>query len=210
MKKEILTKNSIELFNKYYTKLKMKKDIYYKILEYSTKSHLKIENYSNLWFENMLKIMGIPKNNSNWDGFPKRYIDTFNKWYNNKQLIKIFEIETDDPRRLKFWQKYIDYIKEIKFIPNVGQTIIMKFHTLDIVEFGEVGNACYIYENNYFNLEEINDKSGYKTVNIFKDKYDAKNVITHQGNWEFRLKSFLSEEGYKAEVFKVEKPKRYF
>jgi hypothetical protein len=61
-----------------------------------------------------------------------------------------------------------------------------------IVEFGAIGNACYIYESNNVPFDIA---SRYMNLYILKDKRKAILNLSHNSDWEYRFDKKLNEIG---------------
>ena len=111
------------------------------------------------------------------------------------QLEEIFTIEVKDKKRLEFWKKYISYIKKVEFYKGLNQAIIMETASHTFIEFGEKGNAFYIY-----NLENLNIKSieGIGKINLWKlkNREEALIYLPHSGSWERKFINELYNIGY--------------
>ena len=85
-------------------------------------------------------------------GTHKELVEMKNEYFNlvKNQLEEIFTIEVKDKKRLEFWKKYISYIKKVEFYKGLNQAIIMETASHTFIEFGEKGNAFYVY-----NLENL-------------------------------------------------------
>ncbi len=155
-----------------------------------------VEYFSDTWMKKILKDLGHPdKNPINWIGFKEDEIKIMKKWLIKNQLEEIFTIEVKDKKRLEFWKKYISYIKKVEFYKGLNQAIIMETASHTFIEFGEKGNAFYIY-----NLENLNIKSieGIGKINLWKlkNREEALIYLPHSGSWERKFINELYNIGY--------------
>ena len=155
-----------------------------------------VEYFSDTWMKKILEDLGHPdKNPINWIGFKEDEIKIMKKWLIKNQLEEIFTIEVKDKKRLEFWKKYISYIKKVEFYKGLNQAIIMETASHTFIEFGEKGNAFYVY-----NLENLNIKSieGVGKINLWKlkNREEALIYLPHSGSWERKFINELYNIGY--------------
>ncbi len=154
------------------------------------------ELFSDIWMRKISKILGHPdKNLINWEGFLPEEINTMKRWLVKNQLEEIFTIEVKDKKRLEFWKRYISYIKKVEFYKDLNQAIIMETVNHTFIEFGEKGNAFYVYD-----LENLNIKSieSFSRTNLWKlkNRGEALLYLAHSGSWENKFALELQYLGY--------------
>ena len=120
-------------------------------------------------------------------------------WLVSADLEKYFSIEVKDKIRLKFWKRYIKYIKEVRYFERLKQAIVMLTDEHIFIEFGEKGNAAYCHRKDYISFNEINRLS---TNSKLKDRDEAVFFIPHSGSWEIKLKTRLYELGYRVKIWR--------
>ena len=133
------------------------------------------------------------------------------------KLLKFDEFV--DQRRLDFWLDYVDQITFTKMVlgkyalfnnstdfkdfkqKNMGRwsellsaapsnnAFVMRIKDYWFVEFSEIGNACYVYEDNKLPFDVL-DKSLDLKIEL-KDQYKALDRISHSGSWEEKATDYL-------------------
>jgi len=101
-------------------------------------------------------------------------------WLNYKRLKEFFDsIKTDQEeaqKRFDYWEKHYNDMKKVEFIEDKLQ-LFMIFNNFVVIEFGELGNAAYFYEKNYFdqNLAKYMLNSNIVRNDFLKKTSDANN-----------------------------------
>jgi len=193
----------IELFKKNIINISERKDIYNKIFEFYRLK--KVDDYNYNWFKFIDDDLEDPnKKIENWYGVYEEYINMMKIWIIKGKLEDFFGGKDGyDKKRLKFWKQYIKYLISINFIKELHRTIIMKTDNHIFIEFGEVGNAFFIYENNADNLNELEEIENGNYEYISDAVYTLKNLsynrekLSHSGSWFYRFQEKLSHLGYK-------------
>nr|WP_238983221.1 hypothetical protein [Fusobacterium nucleatum] len=152
--------------------------------------------------EKIHEYLKAPHKNSpkwQWGDFTEAQIEIMRIWLVSADLEKYFSIEVKDKIRLKFWKRYIKYIKEVRYFERLKQAIVMLTDEHIFIEFGEKGNAAYCHRKDYISFNEINRLS---TNSKLKDRDEAVFFIPHSGNWEIKLKTRLYELGYRVKIWR--------
>lgn len=176
-----------------------------RVLNYYIEEYKQTEDIgvcSRVIMEKIHKYLKDPHKDSpkwQWGEFNEEQIQMMRIWLVSADLEKYFSIEVKDKIRLKFWKRYIKYIKEVRYFERLKQAIVMVTNEHIFIEFGEKGNAAYGYQKDYIGFDEIARLSiNYK----LKNREKAEFFISHSGNWEIKLKSKLYELGYSVKIWR--------
>lgn len=176
-----------------------------KVLNYYVEEYEKTDDISvcsRAIMEKIHEYLKDPHKNSpkwQWGDFSEAQIEIMRIWLVSADLEKYFSIEVKDKIRLKFWKRYIKYIKEVRYFERLKQAIVMLTDEHIFIEFGEKGNAAYCHRKDYISFNEINRLS---TNSKLKDRDEAVFFIPHSGNWEIKLKTRLYELGYRVKIWR--------
>ena len=176
-----------------------------KVLNYYVEEYEKTDDISvcsRAIMEKIHEYLKAPHKNSpkwHWGDFTEAQIEIMRIWLVSADLEKYFSIEVKDKIRLKFWKRYIKYIKEVRYFERLKQAIVMLTDEHIFIEFGEKGNAAYCHRKDYISFNEINRLS---TNSKLKDRDEAVFFIPHSGNWEIKLKTRLYELGYRVKIWR--------
>ena len=176
-----------------------------KVLNYYVEEYEKTDDISvcsRAIMEKIHEYLKAPRKNSpkwQWGDFTEAQIEIMRIWLVSADLEKYFSIEVKDKIRLKFWKRYIKYIKEVRYFERLKQAIVMLTDEHIFIEFGEKGNAAYCHRKDYISFNEINRLS---TNSKLKDRDEAVFFIPHSGNWEIKLKTRLYELGYRVKIWR--------
>ena len=176
-----------------------------KVLNYYVEEYEKTDDISvcsRAIMEKIHEYLKAPHKNSpkwQWGDFTEAQIEIMRIWLVSADLEKYFSIEVKDKIRLKFWKRYIKYIKEVRYFERLKQAIVMLTDEHIFIEFGEKGNAAYCYKKDYISFSEINNLS---TNFRLKNRASAEFFMSHSGNWEVKLKSTLYRLGYSVKVWR--------
>lgn len=155
-----------------------------------------VQKYSDEWMKKILETLGHPeKKADNWREFSKTQSDVMKLWLVKNRLEEIFTVDVNDERRLNFWKNYIGYIKKVEFYKDASQAIAMETENHLFVEFGEKGNAFYLYELQELNIRHLEQQERIGLSKL-KDKNSALLSLIHSGNWERRFIYELEYLGY--------------
>ncbi len=107
------------------------------------------------------------------------------------QLIAEFFRDADDPAgRFRFWREYVDHLVSIAY-PSNRERVLLHFRNLIVVEFRDIGNAGYVYEEKH--RAEIE-----KIVKSLRPHSDCKipdiavhRIIHRQNYWQRRTRDIL-------------------
>ena len=177
-----------------------KRILNYYVEEYEEDEDISI--CSRVIMEKIHEYLKDPHKNSpkwQWGDFSEAQIEIMRIWLVSADLEKYFSIEVKDKIRLKFWKRYIKYIKEVRYFERLKQAIVMLTDEHIFIEFGEKGNAAYCHRKDYISFNEINRLS---TNSKLKDRDEAVFFIPHSGNWEIKLKTRLYELGYRVKIWR--------
>ena len=176
-----------------------------KVLNYFVEEYEKTDDISvcsRAIMEKIHEYLKDPHKNSpkwQWGDFSEAQIEIMRIWLVSADLEKYFSIEVKDKIRLKFWKRYIKYIKEVRYFERLKQAIVMLTDEHIFIEFGEKGNAAYCHRKDYISFNEINRLS---TNSKLKDRDEAVFFIPHSGNWDIKLKTRLYELGYRVKIWR--------
>lgn len=113
----------------------------------------------------------------------------------------ISEAFGDDERSL-FWKQYINSIIEpIVFVKYPVQMFMMKFKSIGIIEYIDIGNATYLYNEHEYNeikrkilKSASNEKNILNIHSLFKQHFlkeitkIGEEKYTHRGSWKLQFK----------------------
>ena len=192
---------------------KLKKKLYILVLEYILDNSINNELMDH-WIKEILDVLGEPYDPSNnkWSGISENLKELVRMWNTKHKLNRYFnEVYTGDIRRRNFWWNYRKSIYRIEFFERYAKALIMEFKNHLIIEFGESGNACYVYELkdknmngviSFLDIPEYSDvsykgKGKGKVIKFFKNKEKCDFKFDHHGAWEKRLKKDLFYRNYR-------------
>lgn len=193
----------VDFFDK--VKYEVRIESFKKVLNYYVEEYKKDEDIgicSQIIMRKIHEYLKAPhKNNPKWQwgDFNEEQIEIMRIWLVSADLEKYFSIEVKDKIRLKFWKRYIKYIKEVRYFERLKQAIVMLTDEHIFIEFGEKGNAAYGYKKGYITFDEIERLS---RVTKLKNQEEVEIYMKHSGNWEIKLKSKLYELGYSVRVWR--------
>ena len=172
--------------------------------------------------------LGDPRISSvSWQDFDPRAREIFVSWLSEEDLTFFFEliIKKDPHSRKRFWLKYVKAMKNSYVL--VGESdlsynsvalndlrkrgrhfgrgtgidssaFIMTFGKYVVVEFSEVGNACYLYKSSDFDDLFGTLKDRRNDLRRLKDRNIAVHVQAHYASWPHALESVLTTHGIYA------------
>lgn len=197
----------LRLFEKQKAMIEDKKQAYQNLLMYYKNYNTPLAKFSKPWMTQIIADLGEPLARdpyTNWYDIKEDLYLLAHKWFINSRLEELFGLTVNDQRRLDFWKKYLDHITNIYYHEYSNQAILIemdKKHT--VVEFGKIGNACYIYPSEYISIDQLekiikqNGKYGDYTSSL-KNPYSAVvDKLIHSGYWEHRFALSLLGLGYK-------------
>ena len=116
-----------------------------------------------------------------WNEINNKARDKASSWLNYKRLKEFFDsIETDQEeaqKRFNYWEKHYNDMKKVEFVEDKLQ-LFMIFNEFVVIEFGDLGNAAYFYEKNYFdqNLAKHMSKSNAVSNTLLKKTSEARDT----------------------------------
>ncbi|MGL6120518.1 MAG: hypothetical protein ACRC0V_08435, partial [Fusobacteriaceae bacterium] len=207
----IVNKKIFDFFINNFPNKQEKKEIYKEILNiYCIHKNIPFTKSSDFWFYNILETIGtLNKNKEEWKEFSNEQRFIFKRWFFTKEIDRLFNAEVNDPERTEFWKKYVNYIIDIKFYPDLGQAIIMELTNHTIIEFGKKGNAAYLYPREVIKIKNIDEyqKRELKGTNLIYRLKNESGAIkpnnlnstrgwAHTGGWQGRFKFSLLKLNY--------------
>ena len=113
---------------------------------------------------------------------------TYSWWCNYSELFAILH---GDPRRIHFWETYIDQLECSRNLSH--KMLMMRYKDLVITEFEELG-AIYVFKADYFD-SVVQNQMAIKTTSLFKSwlwNHSSRMYReTHRGYWESRMRTIL-------------------
>lgn len=193
--------NLIEIMQKFIFGMESESEIFDKIFECCFINKTEIDLYPKNWFLVIRKTLGDIVESKKWDLIKPQYKLMFKKWLIYNDLYIFFVEKIKDNRRLNFWKKYIFFMEKVNYEDGLNQLIVMETKNHTFLEFGIVGNACYIYKYNNINYSiikiTVKNYSSTYTIKMIKDKKKCLKRFLHNAKyWENELDSILSELGY--------------
>lgn len=99
------------------------------------------------------QLLGDPlESPGHWSGVSDRAREIY-EWYNVRdqfgKILRQFRLDADDRERADFWASYLRALVDARLVegsPADTPICLMAFDDLLVVEFGKVGNACYLYD----------------------------------------------------------------
>jgi len=107
-----------------------------------------------------------------------------------------------------FWKQYTSSLTEpILFVKSPVAMFMMKFKTIGIIEYIDVGNATYLYEDNAYNriksriLSSASNEKNILNINSRFRQHALKEVTkigvnryTHRGGWKPQFQSDMKRK----------------
>lgn len=156
-RKILLLKNKM-ILDGYYSK-KEEEILFGTILEEI--ENWNIDDFPELWLTEMMDKLGEVNISGsdiilkNWTNFSNNQRSIFKIWITKGKLEEFFERRINEPERSVFWKKYLKYIKDIDFFQDLNQAIVLELTNHTVIEFGEVGNAAYVYSRENVTLKKL-------------------------------------------------------
>ncbi|PRX23239.1 EH signature protein [Orenia metallireducens] len=131
--------------------------------------------------------IGDPVENylSSWNDMSEVARRKARQWFNNKEMKEFFASidanEEEAQRRFEYWQNYNESIEKVKYIRYRLQLFLV-FDKFVVIEFGEKGNAAYIYDKVYFNKHFANYMNDYNSVNNNRLKHKMEKFVGSEDN----------------------------
>ncbi len=98
-----------------------------------------------------------------WQGIQTRALDVFEWLLLSDELELIFDefARSAEDERADFWRQYLSLVRDARFYrANDTAVCLLAFDDLLVVEFGNTGNATYVYERPRANLRRMRLPSG--------------------------------------------------
>ncbi|MGL1902546.1 MAG: hypothetical protein OCC49_10450 [Fibrobacterales bacterium] len=161
------------------------------------------------WIKDELGFPYERRNFTKWEKIPKDIKDKFNTFVMQEELERFFGRQ-DPSGRLKFWKKYIRYIKIFHIETEADNAAVFYLNRHFFIEFLE-GGATFCYEgsvDDYYNFIDglaalsKTAKVGYlksnTSFNPQKIKYSASNYRwRHDRGWEIEFENTMRNLDYK-------------
>lgn len=96
--------------------------------------------------------------------------------------LELFFEDLGDNERARFWALYVEQMHDV-YVQHEEQRIFMDFGGFGVIEFGQVGNAGYIYESSDFSTFLARAKSVQLKNHELKDKDLVLERIRHGRGW---------------------------
>lgn len=151
-------------------------------------------------------LLGNPvrEENTNWEGV----LDTapIRKWYVEHNLESFYDYlgagnHEEMRRRVGFWVGFNSHFVDFDVITESKQCFFI-FRNFAVVEFGDLGNAAYIYSRDYFDKKfaYIMKKKRLVDNSRLKDQMNVMFKLYHSGawqeRWQHRITSLLEYRDY--------------
>jgi hypothetical protein len=174
-----------------------------------TENYLEIFNVDEFNTSLMLFIierLGKPTENQlmGWQDISKNAYNKAKNWYLTRELKDFYDSIGDTTgeakRRFQYWLKYRNYLEDAVHKKQNSQ-LFMIFKNVAVIEFGELGNAAYVYSREDFNENFSIYMRENNSVNksILKNQFLSLHRIIHFGNWEtatdYRIRELIELEG---------------
>jgi len=95
----------------------------------------------------------IKENEVRWQNSSERVKKWALRWLVYHKIEEFFGKVDANPERKEFWHGYVREISDYDIFPNIP-AFAMKIGNLYFIEFGDIGNACYVYTPDIY--REIN------------------------------------------------------
>jgi len=127
-----------------------------------------------------------------YDKFSDPVFEDLKRWYMMDNIQSFFTGVAGDFYRLQFWMEMlelgiIDFAEKYDYITAFQ----FKIGNLYFIEFGEVGNALYIYEEFKF----LNLRTKPRSVGDLKNQFTCKDRMAHYGSergaWQNNVRNFI-------------------
>lgn len=137
--------------------------------------------------EQLERVYGLPRRPhipEFWNPLPEEIKEAFQRHFIERRLREAFGGDSD---RYAYWLKWMKALAEVR-TSRVGGVdwALLRFDRFGVIEFFEVGNAAYFYENDL--LEQVIRRPAYHPRDL-KDLYSPgftwnDNRLIHRGAWE--------------------------
>jgi len=121
---------------------------------------------------------------------------------------KIISEAFGDDERSVFWKQYTSSIIEpIVFVKRPVAMFMMKFKTIGIIEYIDVGNATYLYKDDVYHriksriLSSASNKKNVLNINSYLKQHALKeitkiglNKYTHRGSWKVKFQADMKRK----------------
>jgi len=175
-----------------------------------------IENYILIFEEKeleksiMYKIkerIGDPRDdyNNSWNMINNMAQEKAVSWFNYHKLAEFFDkINTNQEeakKRFSYWEKHVNKMNEVRYIEKYLQLFLI-FDNFVVIEFGNLGNAVYFYEKEFFNknLAKFMNPNNAVNNNLLKETYKARNKqyknvekVNHHSSWQFKADRLIKK-----------------
>jgi len=100
-----------------------------------------------------------------------------------------------DERSL-FWRNYSNYISNLVYNKE-NRILFMTFKHFTVIEFVDIGNAAYIYNNRIYNkyFKKYSNTKDSIYNSILKDRDKSITKVNHSGNWQNKMAHVLIKAG---------------
>ena len=147
------------------------------------------------WAEPVLiwirRIFGVPAagdvQTPFWRAISSKVRGEFRLWVQEQTLKDFFQKHADTAGRFKFWKRYSKFWREV-YTAIDGRVMVMDFGGVGVIEFAEVGNAAYVYDDK--GLKGI-VAGNPRAIGEFKDQAVAIGRVFHFQNWEYRAAGLI-------------------
>lgn len=123
-----------------------------------------------------------------WQGMSDDAIKKVSMWLYERELHDFFDYE-----RFEYWRKYLRQIEDLKVIQD-PPVAAMYFRDFVAVEFANIGNAAYFYEEKGFSKFLAPKLTAhYVSEGILKDRDSDFFIhkLNHAGNWPSRFDEYM-------------------
>lgn len=157
-------------------------------------TQLRMQDLDEQVMQCILHRLGDPERSLNWRKVDPRAVKQFLQWYFSFCLKTFFSGSRADPERLVFWERFVEQFTALK-MQNSPPVLCMCLKEFAIIEFGERGNAAYVYSMETYKLYFEKFFTGTYTIrntSDLKDRDLATEILHHHSGWQFRASSWLN------------------
>lgn len=136
-------------------------------------------------------LLGTPSNYNNWNFVPEPILKKLQNRYSIAEIRKFFDKLDKDNVRFNFWQK--NYGQRFRNAYKFSQinAILMYIENIAILEFANIGNACYVYKAEYADLLV---RKFYNSRHESRLKHPSQALfrIIHKYGWQYDALSMIN------------------
>lgn len=163
----------------------------YKKIIYPYLESFSFGDYHHKLFVQLIDRLHDPRENrSRWKGFSTKVIKKVESRLVQEEMFAFFGT---DSIRFYYWKKYISYAEHVDFVDD-PPIAAMYFGDFVVVEFGEINNAAYFYEQEGFSRHLAHKLKINIHESELKNRHTAYFIrrLNHTRNWPTRYDEYMN------------------